>query len=170
MQCQGRQEYHEANLCWEIYRNLLSEFEEKSGESTARCNALQWIYCRFFKCPAMALVDPAPWPLKRITQRKRDLFWTFFIPKSGQKDDLKKYKVKVQPGAVDRNAMQGEYKERHLSCTAAVAGLRGPRPILKAAAEIRSFFVVFFLFLFVDVFFTACQLTKPSTSISKTRG
>ena len=32
--------------------------------------------CRFFRCPALAPVDPAPWPPRWITQRRRDLFCT----------------------------------------------------------------------------------------------
>ena len=38
-----------------------------------------------FRCPAVAPVDPAPWPLRLITQRKRDLFCTCLFPKQVKK-------------------------------------------------------------------------------------
>ena len=39
---------------------------------------------RFFRCPAMAPVDPAPWPPRWITQRKKRLDLYLFITKAGQ--------------------------------------------------------------------------------------
>ena len=61
--------------------------------------------------------------------------------------------------------VQGETPFLHGSSSS--GRLAGPSSNFEGCRRNQKFFVVFSSSYFVDVFFTACQLTKPSTAISK---